>query len=196
MNPLFPDRDGPQIVELLKEIREAKPVKDDNLIFPTHAFPSTVTIVRKDGTKTYVDFAYSCQSPSSTQTTCKSVPDHVLIQTSDSADAYPALSPKLYEYVDHMSRTWPDVPLLIVPDSACLGRERKIQVEGNEWLTDRVNVRLKQGENVLLTLIAHPKDGHFNLPLEFPSSLAPGDYSLEIEGEGWTTTSREIKLTD
>jgi hypothetical protein len=185
--PLFPDRDQDKIEQIIGWIRDAAPVDEQNLTSPIKGRSQALNLKLNNGDIIQIRPAWICKgevdSKGNKGTSCTSVKNRVWISGWIKGD-YFAKSEILYTFVTNTYKKWmPDAPLYKHPSRVQL--DEPFVIEGNGWLTTKVVIEIKKGNQVFWSKEVIPFHGHFDITTRISDSMKaikPGKYELSIKG--------------
>lgn len=185
--PLFPDWDRDKIEQLLQWIQQAKEVPQGNLTMPRRS--TELHVAMKKGQTLDVSPAWTCtQSKAangSFSSICHTVTNRMILVTGNGKPLYVS-SPELYAFMTNGYRDWmPQIPMDSYPAEVQAGHS--YQVTGQAWLSQKVTLSFKNGEQVMWSVQVVPDHGAFTKQITIPH-VGPGVYDLEYKGDQQTVS--------
>jgi hypothetical protein len=183
--PLYADRDGDNVQQIVDWLAKAEQVDEKGLQMPKRS--PGLQVLMKDGKKVSVEYAWNCtgshdDKSGSTTTSCSAVADRATIWLPDNSTVF-VKSKELYDFLQHPRKDWmPDVPAFSHPQDLHVGQT--FTLEGNGWLSDTVTLSLIK-DNTLTVWKAEvtPDHGHFKIDGQVPADAAPGNYSFDYRSK-------------
>jgi hypothetical protein len=195
--PLFSGRDDGKIAQLLEWIEHAKPVDDATLSMPRRS--KHLEVHYNDGSSIGVSPAWRCTGGTDEQgnmsSTCTQVENKIIISPPGDVKPYYVDSPELYAFIGSKSTEWmPVVPIYRYP--AAIRTGEPFTLEGNAWVSDKVILELKKGDEVRWSADVVPAYGHFTLPVTLSGNYEAGEYTLyfrDPQGRSWVLPVQIVK---
>ena len=183
--PLFGDRDGEKIGQLLDWLHQAAPIDGEGLSSPIKGRSWAVEIEAEDGETREVRPAWRCESEKDEQgnegVSCVPVPGDIVVMDPD-GKTYFAESEPLYRFVSETYKDWmPMVKPVVAPETIELGET--FRFEGHGWMTDRVVVEIAKDGLVVWRADAPATHGDFAADgLMYRWAVEPGRYDVTVKG--------------
>lgn len=187
-DPLGGERDGERIGELARWLKAAERIDgaSERLTDPLNGRSKAIIVELQEGRKAVIRPAWTCSSlkeaSGATSTSCTPVPNRISV-TGPDAQAYFAISAELYEFVNKGYLAWmPDVKPYEVPQELRAGTPFK--VVGHGARTEKVQVELRKGDDVLWQKAVAVHDGEWQAEGVAPAGTKAGDYEWHIDEDG------------
>lgn len=184
--PLYGDRDGERIGQLLEWLAQAEPIEGTGLSGPLMERSWAAVIEYENGNTREIRPAWRCigltDAQGNTGSTCTTEPNDIAVSEPDGRTWF-AESEPLFRFFTDTYKDWlPAVKPYVVPETIRLGEP--FSVEGRGWLTDRVVVEIAKAGLVVWRGDAKADHGDFAMNgLLYRGVVEPGTYDVTVKGD-------------